>query len=439
VTVTTGAGDKVPKAELRLPEEARLPKVERVSEAVVDLETPVPLEDWAVTVITEAADVPEPVGITPEEVGFPEIGKAPDVFVPSAVPVLPEGSAVTVTTEAPDDVPEAEVGTPDGVAFPGIGEAPDVVLPEGSAVTVTTEAADVVLYSELRAPDEVVFPEIGKAPDVVLPEGSAVTVTTEAAGDVLGPGLRTPEVRLPDTGKAPDVVVPTGVPVPEGSAVTVTTEAADDVPEAAELAAGSDTLVGGAVSVPLGGQAVTVTSGVVVDDEPELVVRLAETSNALDVAAPSVVPVLLEDPAVTVTVPAGSSVLPGPGAVTVTVLGASSASDPAETETGHEDTDGVIVTVPGGVSGFPGRPIETPTERPTDTDISGGMGTGIVGQAGPPEVSLLSKDRPDELATGPVARLDVNKSEDTLGKIVMVTGSFRVVVGALELLSAGSA
>jgi len=395
-------------------------------------------------VTTEAADVLRIVAITPREVEFPEIGKAPDV-VPSAVPVLPVYSAVTVTTETAD-VLETVAMTPGEVEFSEIGKAPDVavpsempVLPEDSAVIVTTEAPDDVLDAEVRTPDEVAFPGIGKASAVVLPASSAVTVTTEAAGDVFDPELKAPDAMLPDTGNAPDFVAPSEVPVPEGSAVTVTTEAADDVPGAPELAAGTDVLVGGAVSVPLGGQAVTVTSGLVVGDEPEPEGRLAETGNALDVAALSVVPVLPEDPALSVTVPAGSSVPPGPGAVTVTVFGVSSVSKPKETlEAGHEDTGAVTVTVPGTESGCPGIPIETPTERPTDTDISDGMGTGSVGQAGPPEVSLLSKDRPEELAADPVARLDVNKS-DTLGKIVMVTGSFRVAVGALKLLSAGSA
>lgn len=433
--------------------------------------------------------MPGPVGIAPE-VEFPETGKAPDVVVPSAVLELPEGSAVTVTTEAPDDVPEAEMEAAVDVRFPEIGKSLDV-LPEGSAVTVTTGTPDDVLYPELRIPEEVPFPEtdealgavlpegsavtvtteavddvpeaeveaaadveipeIGKALDVVLPEGPVVTVTTEAADDVLDPELRAPEVRLPDTGKTSDFVVLAGAPVPpEGSAVTVTIEGADDVPGAPELAAGSDVPVGEPVSVPLGGQAVTVTGGVVVDDEPESEVTLeelalAETGNALDVAVPSEVPVLPEDPvlpvgpAVTVTVPAGSSVLSGPEAVTVTVFGASSVSDPSEAlESGNEDTDGVIVTVAGVDSGSPGRPIEMPTERPSDTVIGGLMENGSVGQAGPSEVPLLSKG-PEELAADSVARLDVNKSEDTLGKMVMVTGSFPVAVGAVELLGAENA
>lgn len=433
--------------------------------------------------------MPGPVGIAPE-VEFPETGKAPDVVVPSAVLELPEGSAVTVTTEAPDDVPEAEMEAAVDVRFPEIGKSLDV-LPEGSAVTVTTGTPDDVLYPELRIPEEVPFPEtdealgavlpegsavtvtteavddvpeaeveaaadveipeIGKALDVVLPEGPVVTVTTEAADDVLDPELRAPEVRLPDTGKTSDFVVLAGAPVPpEGSAVTVTIEGADDVPGAPELAAGSDVPVGEPVSVPLGGQAVTVTGGVVVDDEPESEVTLeelalAETGNALDVAVPSEVPVLREDPvlpvgpAVTVTVPAGSSVLSGPEAVTVTVFGASSVSDPSEAlESGNEDTDGVIVTVAGVDSGSPGRPIEMPTERPSDTVIGGLMENGSVGQAGPSEVPLLSKG-PEELAADSVARLDVNKSEDTLGKMVMVTGSFPVAVGAVELLGAENA
>lgn len=122
MTVTTGTTEEVPKAKLELPEDVSVPEVDRVSEAEVDPEAPVPLEGWAVTVITEAADVPEPVGITPEEVELPEIGKAPDVVVPSAVLVLPEGSAVTVTTEAPDDVPEVEVGTAEDVRFPETGK-----------------------------------------------------------------------------------------------------------------------------------------------------------------------------------------------------------------------------------------------------------------------------------------------------------------------------
>lgn len=44
MAVTTGTAEEVPEAELRLPEEVRVPKVERVSEAVVDSKTPVPLE-----------------------------------------------------------------------------------------------------------------------------------------------------------------------------------------------------------------------------------------------------------------------------------------------------------------------------------------------------------------------------------------------------------
>lgn len=400
-------------------------------------------EGSAVTVTTEAPDdVPEAEMEAAVDVRFPEIGKSLDV--------LPEGSAVTVTTGTPGDVLYPELRIPEEVPFPETDEALGAVLPEGPAVTVSTEAADDVLDPELRAP-EVRLPETGKTLDVVLPEGAAVAVTTEAAGDVLDPELRIPEVRLPDTGKTSDFVVPAGAPVPpEGSAVTVTIEGADDVPGAPELAAGSDVPVGEPVSVPLGGQAVTVTGGLVVDDEPESEVTLeelalAETGNALDVAVPSEVPVLPEDPvlpvgpAVTVTVPAGSSVLFGPEAVTVTVFGASSVSDPNEAlESGNEDTDGVIVTVAGVDSGSPGRPIEMPTERPSDTVIGGLMENGSVGQAGPSEVPLLSKG-PEELAADSVARLDVNKSEDTLGKMVMVTGSFRVAVGAVELLGAENA
>lgn len=401
-------------------------------------------EGSAVTVTTEAPDdVPEAEMEAAVDVRFPEIGKSLDV--------LPEGSAVTVTTGTPDDVLYPELRIPEEVPFPETDEALGAVLPEGSAVTVTTEAVDDVPEAEVEAAADVEIPEIGKALDVVLPEGPVVTVTTEAADDVLDPELRAPEVRLPDTGKTSDFVVLAGAPVPpEGSAVTVTIEGADDVPGAPELAAGSDVPVGEPVSVPLGGQAVTVTGGVVVDDEPESEVTLeelalAETGNALDVAVPSEVPVLPEDPvlpvgpAVTVTVPAGSSVLSGPEAVTVTVFGASSVSDPSEAlESGNEDTDGVIVTVAGVDSGSPGRPIEMPTERPSDTVIGGLMENGSVGQAGPSEVPLLSKG-PEELAADSVARLDVNKSEDTLGKMVMVTGSFPVAVGAVELLGAENA
>lgn len=428
--MTTEAPDDVPGAEVGTAEDVEFPEAGKSLDVLP--------EGSAVTVTTEGADdVLYSELRTPDEAVVPDIGKAPDVVLPAAV---------TVTTEAVDDVLDSETRTPEEPRLPDTGKAPDVVLPEGSAVTVTIEAPDDVLDPELGAP-EVRLPDTGNALDVVLPEGSVVAVMTEAAGDVLDPELRAPEVRLPDTGKAPDVVVPSGVPaLLEGSAVTVTTGAADDVPGAPELAAGSNVPVGGAVSVPFEGQAVTVTNGAVVDDEPELEarlkeLRLAETGNALDVAVPSEVPVLPEDPAlpegpaVTVTVPAGSSVLSGPGAVTVTVFGASSVSDPKEAlESGSKDTDGVIVTVAGAVSGCPGRPIEMPTERPSDTVIGGLMENGSVGQAGPgpSEVPLLSKG-PEELAGEPVARLDVNKSEDTLGKMVMVTGSLRVAVGALEL------
>ncbi|KAK1831217.1 hypothetical protein QBC39DRAFT_372100 [Podospora conica] len=266
-------------------------------------------------------------------------------------------------------------------------------------------------------------------PDVVPPDGSAVTVTTDAAEDVVESEAGAPEeVTLPDTGKTPDVVEPTGVPVlPEGSAVTVTTEAAEEVPGAPELAKSSDFRVDEAVSVPLEGSAVTVTIEAV-EDEPELEgrlpeeLRLPETGNTPDVSASPEVAVLPEGAAVAVTVPVGSSVLFGPAAVTVTVPGVSSVSDPEETlEAGDEGPGAVTVTV-SGVSGRPGIPIERPIERPTDSGICG------VGQARPPEVSLLSKDRPEELSADPVAMFDADKSEDTLGKMVIVTGPFRVAV-----------
>lgn len=44
MTVTTGASEEVPEAELRLPEEVGVPEVERVSETEVDPERPVSLE-----------------------------------------------------------------------------------------------------------------------------------------------------------------------------------------------------------------------------------------------------------------------------------------------------------------------------------------------------------------------------------------------------------